>query len=55
MCLSVLLMSVLLRNYDLSKSWEQDNCPPEIAIPEIVPQIISPWTIGAQSIAKQNN
>ena len=23
--------------------------------PEIVPQVISPWTIGAQTIAPQNN
>ena len=23
-----------------------DNCPPKIATPEIVPQIISLWTIG---------
>ena len=26
----------------------QDNCPPKIASPEIVPEIISPWTTGAQ-------
>ena len=34
---------------------EQDNCPPKIASPEIVPQIICPWTTGAQNIAPQNN
>ena len=33
----------------------QDNCPPKIASPEIVPQIISPWTTGAQAISPQNN
>ena len=32
-----------------------DNCPPKIATPEIVPQIISHWTIGTQTIAPQNN
>ena len=32
-----------------------DNCPPKIAIPEIVPQIISPWTILALTTAPQNN
>ena len=32
-----------------------DNCPPKIASPEIVPQIICPWTTGAQNIAPQNN
>ena len=33
----------------------QDNCPPKVASPEIVPQIISPWTTGAQAISPQNN
>ena len=32
-----------------------DNCPPKIATLEIAHQIISPWTIGAQTIAPQNN
>ena len=38
----------------------QDNCPldnypPQIATLKIVPQIISAWTIGAETIAPQNN
>ena len=32
---------------------EQDNCPPNIATLEIVPQIIIPWTTSAHTM--QNN
>ena len=40
------------------KTWNRtiaprDNCPPNIATLEIVTQIISPWTISAQTM--QNN
>ena len=33
----------------------QDNCPSKTPSPEIVPQIVCPWTTGAQTIALQNN
>ena len=32
-----------------------DKCPPKIATLEIVRQTISPWRIGAQTIAPQNS